>query len=200
VAANADLDFAFLSVAADVSGAAAARPFHEIAGATFTTVVDLENEFGRALDYKIIPNGLFVDERGVLQGKWLGFAVDRAECLISVAQFRQGVMEPFERVPETAVSDTMTPLERELVATQVRLGAALKALERDQEAADEWAKALLGDSANFVLRKQVWLLRFPERFHPTIDFAWQKEQLAREHAEEEARRRSICESDACILP
>ena len=187
-------------MAADVSGAAAARPYYEMAGATFTTAVDIENELGRALDYKIIPNGLFVDERGVLQGKWLGFAVDRAECLAAVAQFRRGVMEPFERVPDTAISDTMTPLKRELVATQVRLGAALKALGRDQEAADEWVKALLWDPGNFVLRKQVWLLRFPERFHPLIDYAWQKEQLARDHAEEEARRRSMCESDACTLP
>ncbi len=89
-------------MAADVSGAAAARPYHEMAGATFTTTVDIENELGRALDYKIIPNGLFVDESGVLQGKWLGFAVDRAECLAAVTQFRRGVMEPFERSTEGA--------------------------------------------------------------------------------------------------
>ena len=39
-------DFSFLSVAADMGGAAAARPWHEKAGATFTTVVDAENILG----------------------------------------------------------------------------------------------------------------------------------------------------------
>jgi len=185
-------------VAADIGGAAAARPFHEVAKASFTTIVDSENALGRALDYKIIPNGLFVDEHGFLQGKWLSFAVDRAECLAAVEQFRQGTMVPFEHVPQTPLTSTMTPLDRELVATQVRLGAALKELGHDHEAANEWAKALRSDPSNFVLRKQIWLLRFPERFHPTIDFTWQKEQLAREHAEE-AWRRKNCEGDSCDL-
>lgn len=128
MATLADTDLPFLSMAADIGGAAAARPFHEVAKASFTTIVDSE-----------------------------------------------------------------------LVATQVRLGATLKALGRDHEAADEWAKALRFDPANFVLRKQIWLLRFPERFHPTIDFTWQKEQLAREHAEEEAWRRKNFEGDSCSL-
>lgn len=195
----ADTDFTFLSMAADIGGALAARPFHEAAKASFTTIVDCENVLGRALDYKIIPNSLFVDEHGFLQGKWLSFALDRQECLSAVEQFRRGTMLPFEHVPQTPLTSTMPPLESELVTTQVRLGAALKALGRDNEAADEWAKALRSDPANFVLRKQIWLLRFPERFHPTIDFIWQKEQLAREHAEEDAWRRKKCEGDSCSI-
>jgi len=30
------------------------------------------------------------------------------------------------------------------------------------------------------VRKQIWMVEHPEKFYPTIDFAWQKEQLERE--------------------
>jgi hypothetical protein len=195
-------DFVFISAAADVGGAAAALPFHQKAGATFTTVVDAENTLGRLFDYKIIPNGFFIDEEGVLQGKWIGFSVDRPECVAAVEQFRDGTLKSFERTPQGPVmgADSLTPVERELYETRVRLGAALRSLGRQQEAGVEWQKALLMDPENFVLRKQIWMLRYPEKFHPEIDFSWQKEQLAREQAEEEAMRQSGCGPDGCVIP
>jgi hypothetical protein len=205
-------EFVFLSVAADVGGAAAAQPFHLKAVATFTTVVDAENTLGRLFDYKIIPNGFFIDEEGVLQGKWIGFSVDRPECVAAVDQFRAGTMKPFERTPQGPVGapgvapgpvmgiDSLTPVERELYDARVRLGAAFGALGRQQEAIGEWQKALLMDSENFVLRKQIWMLRYPEKFDPEIDFAWQREQLARDQAEEDAMRQSGCGPDGCVIP
>jgi hypothetical protein len=205
-------DFVFLSVAADMGGAEAARPFHEAAGSTFTTVVDAENILGRLFDYKIIPNGFFVDEEGVLQGKWIGFSVDRSECVATVDQFRAGVMESFDKKPQGPIGAPgvapgqvsgiggLTPAEQELYDTRVRYGAALKALGRKQEATDEWHKALLMDPENFVLRKQIWMLKYPEKFHPTIDFEWQKEQLARERAEEDAMRLNACGPEGCVIP
>lgn len=205
-------ELAFVSVAADVGGADAARPFPEQAGATFTTLVDADNLLGRLFDYKIIPNGIFVDEAGVVQGIWLGFSVDRTECVEAVDQFLAGEMEPFLRTPQgpvgspgvapgsTVAAPALTAVERELYETRVRLGAVLQAAGRKEEALAEWQKALRMDPENFVLRKQIWMLRQPERFHPVIDFAWQKEQLARERAEEEAARQAECGPDGCPLP
>ena len=199
-------------MAADIGGAAAARPWHEQAGATFTTVVDAENTLGRFFDYKIIPNGFFVDEQGILQGMWIGFSVDKPECVAAVDQFRAGSLEPFARTPQGPVgapgvapgpvsgSGRLAPLERELYETRIRFGTVLDAVGREAEAADEWYKAVLMDPANFVLRKQVWRLRYPEKFYPTIDFEWQKEQLAREQAAEEAMHLSGCGPDGCVLP
>jgi hypothetical protein len=39
---------------------------------------------------------------------------------------------------------------------------------------------------------------YPEKFHPTIDFAWQQWQLGREREAELAR--GICGPDGCPLP
>ena len=48
-----------------------------------------------------------------------------------------------------------------------------------------WREALAADPNNFVIRKQMWAVEHPGRFYPTIDFAWQKDQLARERAAED---------------
>ena len=47
-------------------------------------------------------------------------------------------------------------------------------------------------------RLNVWSALHPEKFHPTIDWAWQKEQLAREREEEIAA--NTCGPDGCPLP
>lgn len=189
-------------MAADLDGAAVVRPWTELAGATYPTVVDGDNVLGRLLNYRIVPNGLFVDEDGVLQGKWIRFYHDDSECVAAVDQFRAGTLAPFEREPEARLPGAggLTPVERELYETRVRLGTALAALGRRAEAADEWYRAVLMDPENFVLRKQVWRLRYPERFGQTIDFEWQKEQLVREQAEEETMRQAGCGPDGCLLP
>ena len=54
------------------------------------------------------------------------------------------------------------------------------------------------DPENFVVRKQIWAVRYPERFYPVIDFDWQAEQLRREREEEVAR--GVCGPDGCPLP
>jgi hypothetical protein len=205
-------DFVFVSVAADAEGADAARPWHEAAGASFDTVIDADNTLGRLLDYKIIPNGLFLDENGNLVGKWIGFSVDRPECIDSVEAFRSGHLEPFERNPQGPVGQpgvapgpltgagALTPVERELYDTRVRFGAELLAAGKKEPAAAEWKKALLMDPDNFVLRKQVWRLQFPEKFGPQIDFEWQKERLAMDRAEEAEMLVVGCGPEGCIIP
>lgn len=49
-------------------------------------------------------------------------------------------------------------------------------------------EALAADPDNFVIRKKIWAVERPERFHPTIDCAWQKAQLAREREGERTGR------------
>jgi hypothetical protein len=46
-----------------------------------------------------------------------------------------------------------------------------------------WREALRADPDNFVIRKQIWAVEHPERFYPSIDWAWQRDQLARERGE-----------------
>lgn len=61
-------------------------------------------------------------------------------------------------------------------------GTALARLGRGDEAVDDWKRALACDPANFVVRKQIWAHRHPEKFWPTIDLDWQREEMAREVA------------------
>ena len=60
------------------------------------------------------------------------------------------------------------------------LGTALYQQGRTGEALASWRAALALDPPNFTVRKQIWMVEHPEKFYPTIDFAWQKEQLERE--------------------
>jgi len=184
-----------------MGGVAAAKPWHDQAGAQFQTVVDADNRLGRLLDYKIIPNGLFLDAEGRLVGKWIGFSVDNAECVAAVDAHRKGELHAFERAPEnlSAVQE-LSQVEQELYETRVRLGTALRAGGEPLAAATEWKKALLMDPTNYVLRKQIWQILYPERFGDPIDFDWQKEQLLRDQDEEASMRAGGCGPEGCVIP
>lgn len=54
---------------------------------------------------------------------------------------------------------------------------------RIAEALERWFQALEGDPENWIVRKQVWQVLYPERFDPTVDYAWQREHRAKEDAE-----------------
>jgi tetratricopeptide (TPR) repeat protein len=60
------------------------------------------------------------------------------------------------------------------------LGTAQYQRGRTDEALASWRAALALDPANFTVRKQFFMIEHPEKFYPTIDLEWQKEQLARE--------------------
>ena len=59
------------------------------------------------------------------------------------------------------------------------LGTALYQQGNTAEALTSWRAALDRDPQNFTVRKQIWWVEHPEKFYPTIDFDWQREQLKR---------------------
>jgi len=198
VARNAGKHFALVSIAVDAQGAEAARPWVETAGATFTTVVDRENRLASLYDYKLIPNGIFLDEHGIVRyAKIGGFSVDNAADVDAIQRLIDGEVEQVEAASR-AVPYQLGATERELVETRMRLGAELFRRGAREEAIAEWQRALRLDPENLTIRKQVWMARYPEKFHPTIDFAWQTGQLQREREEELAA--GICGPDGCPLP
>jgi tetratricopeptide (TPR) repeat protein len=74
---HAGEDFAFLSVAVDVEPERV-RPF--VAPYDFPTLVDRAGQLGRAYDFDVVPNGLIVDEAGVLRFRHIGgFDIRRPE-------------------------------------------------------------------------------------------------------------------------
>jgi tetratricopeptide (TPR) repeat protein len=150
-----------------------------------------------AFDFKVVPNGVLVDPTGTIH--WIhegGFSVENEDDVRAVEQFLDGTQPHLPPSEET--SYRLGPVERELLDTKLRLGRLLDSLGRRDEAVAEWQQALRLDPGNFVIRKQIWLALYPERFHPAIDWDWQDEQFARERAEELAA--GICGPDGCPLP
>lgn len=104
---------------------------------------------------------------------------------------------------ETAVLDDQyydpkgkSALEVELSNTKFALGLEFLKQGRKEEALVQLDDALRYNPDNFLIRKQRWYIRFPEKFVPAIDIEWQQQQLTRERLEEEGD----CGPEGCMIP
>jgi tetratricopeptide (TPR) repeat protein len=186
-----------VGIALEHNGAERARPFVEQAGATFPVLVDEKGQSSARFGFKAVPNGVLVDTDGMIRwAKYGGFSVDNAEDLETVRRFFVGEqIEPYE-MPDAPYE--LTAARSREVERLVRRGHELLSDGRNDDAVQAWQQALKLDPENLVIRKQIWAARYPERFHPVIDWDWQKRQLAEERADEVAR--GICGPDGCPLP
>jgi len=194
---HADTNFELVSIAMEHTGAEAARPFVAAAGATFPNVVDEHGELSGRLGFKAVPNGVLIDTDGTIRwAKYGGFSIDKPEDVAIVERFLRG--EDPGPSPLTEAPYTLSALERALVDTKLRLGRLLDANGQRDAALREWQDALRLDPENLVIRKQIWVARYPEKFHPTIDSDWQRRQLPQEREAEIAA--GVCGPDGCPLP
>lgn len=210
---------AFLSVAVDVDPQ---RPRPYADDKSFPTVVDSAGQLGRLFDFDVVPNGLFVDEQGIVRFIHIGgFDIRRPEvapqidALLEsdfssdpiVESLRQESVEvevlrvelvddPDNAGLQFALGDALlregrlaeaestlrraAELDPSDWSSRFGLGTALYQQGRTDEALLSWRQALALDPPNFTVRKQIWMVEHPEKFYPTIDFDWQKEQLKRE--------------------
>ena len=188
----------FVAVALDPSGADAVRPFVESASATFPVLIDATGQASARYGFKVIPNGILVDEAGVIRYRRDGgFSNTDPRDLRAVESFARGD-DPGPSPPRDDDRYVVEPLEQELIDTKMELGHLLAAAGRDDAAVRHWQDALHRDPDNLTIRKAIWALRFPDRFHPVIDFDWQAIQLERELADEIAQ--GYCGHDGCPLP
>jgi len=81
-----------------------------------------------------------------------------------------------------AAYDRAAALAPDSSAAHFGRGTTLARLGRAAEAERAWVGALRRDPANFVVRKQIWAHRHPEKFWPEIDGEWQREEMGREQA------------------
>ena len=192
-----DAGFEVIAIALEHAGAEQARPFVAAAHATFPVLVDETGATAVAFGFKVVPNGVLVDADGFVRyANYGAFSVEQAADRGVVARFASGE-DPGES-PDATMPYDLDVAARDLVATKLRLGRLLDSLGRRDEAVVEWRGALRYDPENLVIRKQIWSVLHPEKFHPTIDWDWQEEQFARERAEEIAA--GICGPDGCPLP
>jgi tetratricopeptide (TPR) repeat protein len=73
-----------------------------------------------------------------------------------------------------------TEIDPDNSAAHYALGSLLVAEDRKEEGIASWRAALDVDPMNFTLRKQIWMVQFPEKFYPEIDMAFQVEQIRKE--------------------
>ena len=97
-------------------------------------------------------------------------------------------------------SSRLEPLAQELVDAKVSLASELLARGGRDEALEALDRALELDPDNYLIRKQRWTIRNPERFQPEIDCDWQTEQLTREREAERQARETACSPDGCPIP
>jgi len=213
--------FTFLSVAVDVDPARP-RPYAEPHARTFPTVVDSAGALGRLFDFDVVPNGVFLDEQGIIRFLHIGgFDIRRPEMAQQVeallrADFASGeapavvrqealdvellraevAAQPDNASVHFALGDALlregrasdaepsfasaVNLDRSDWSAAFGLGTALYQQGRNDEALAWWKTARGLDPHNFTVRKQIWVVEHPERFYPTIDLEWQKQQLALE--------------------
>lgn len=182
-AAHQHENFELLSIALDAPGAQVARPWHDKARATFTTVVDQHNLLASAFGFKVIPNGLLIDEHGILRFKQIGgFEVAKPEIRAQVEAFIKLSDEGTTDAQATQPSSLAQRLSDSPESWEQHYQSAVRLMEAGQtkEAAIALRHALVLDPTNFVVRKQLWRVLHPEKFGDQIDLDWQKEQRQRE--------------------
>ncbi|WP_083844964.1 redoxin domain-containing protein [Paenisporosarcina sp. TG20] len=196
---NKDKNFEILSVAVDGQGAEVVKPY--VKGTTFTTVVDENNTLVNMFRFKAIPNGIFIDEDGIIRLIKEGFKVENSEHVKAVEQLINKEVEQIE-FDDSAPKSEQSDLQLQLAQTKFKLGMEYAKQKRDDEALKELDDAILLDPDNFTIRKQRWYIRYPEKFSPVIDFDWQTGQLEKEQKYEEHHRNQglVCGPDGCFLP
>jgi len=158
-----------LSIAVDLRGPDKARPYHEAAGAEFTTIVDEENALARVFGYNAIPNGVFIDEEGILRFQYYGgFNVKNDEMAEMVTAFAEsGSVSP------DGSKDADAP-----VSDHFERGLSLFRSGDIDGASQIWREGIVLDPQNWNMRKQLWAIENPDKFYTgDVDYGWQKEQV-----------------------
>jgi tetratricopeptide (TPR) repeat protein len=186
-------------VAVDIQGPGAVRQYAE--GLQFATVIDSENILSSHFGFKIVPNGIFLDENGVIRLLKQGFRITEPGHAEAVEKLIQGSVQQIELTDPYHVTDNARSLENQLAETKFKLAKEYLKQGKKDEALTEMDEALLLDPDNFLIRKQRWYIRYPEKFSPTIDMEWQQAQLEKEKAEEAEKLGGLaCGPEGCVIP
>lgn len=166
-----DRGFLMLGVAQDAQGAARVRPVVRERGVEFPVLVDRASTLAAALEFQVVPTGIFVDDGRIALRHPDDFEAADPRVRAALDAFLNG-----EPVPDHAGEQRMRPAALDRFAA----GVAAHADGDDAGALRLWREALEIDPENFLVRSQIWALEHPERFWPVVDREWQEQQLARE--------------------
>lgn len=194
------LNFEILSVSVDIQGAEVVKPY--ATDKAFTSVIDADNSLANYFGFKIVPNGIFVDKNSTIRLIKQGFHVSNPTHLDAVEKLIHGTVEKVILDDEYYnPSNKVNNIEKQLSETKFKLGMEYANNGKKEEALKELDESLLLDTDNFLIRKQRWYIRYPEKFSPIIDIEWQQEQLKKEKAQEALLIEGLaCGPEGCIIP
>ena len=189
-----------MSVSSDLQGTEVVKPY--AADTSFTTVIDKDNSLANYFGFKIVPNGIFIDKDGVIRLIKQGFHVTNHEHLEAVEKLINGTEETVVLDDEYySPANLVIDIEKQLAETKFKLGMEYVNKGEKEEALKELDEALLLDTDNFLIRKQRWYIRHPEKFSPAIDIEWQQEQIKKEKEQESLLKDGlICGPEGCLIP
>jgi peroxiredoxin len=93
-----------------------------------------------------------------------------AELLVQTGQHKKAAKE----------YDTVLAQHPKQVRALFGRGVVWHRERRPQKALEFWRRAYALDTGNWVIRKQIWALEYPEQFYPSVNYIWQQEQIRRE--------------------
>lgn len=184
----------------DIQGPSAVAPYAQ--KHSFVTVIDRDNQLGAHFGLTIVPNGILLDEEGKIRLLKQGFHVDNPQHTEGVLRWLRGEIQDltFDDVYYEPPSQE-DALKKELAVTKMKLAQMYQSQGQSEAALRELDGALLLDTDNFLIRKQRWYIRHPEKFSPEIDIEWQKAQLKDERAMEAAKLEGdTCGPEGCRIP
>lgn len=157
----------------DAEGPELAHKHARAAGATYPVLVDQDGALAIRYGFRAIPNGWVIDPDGIIRFRQIGgFDIRKPGTAEMIAEVIGGRTEAPVAATPSAPADEAARLFQQ--------GVQLLNLGKKREALDRWFRAAETDPQNFLVRKQIWHLLYPERFEPVIDTAWQKAQMDHE--------------------
>lgn len=164
-------------MAVDAQGTDKVQPYLTLAGATFVTLIDQSNLLSSIFRFKAVPNGLLIDEQGILNyQKYGGFEIRKPEFRDIVYTWAEGASSDW--LANRTQEDVMGGPDHQQAIQHFQIGTNHYKEGKTKEALEEWKKGRDLEPDNWVIRKQIWAVQNPEKFYGNdVDSDWQREQI-----------------------
>lgn len=166
-----------VSIALDAQGSGKVKPYLQAADATFVTLIDQTNMLSSILGFKAVPNGILMDQLGILNyQKYGGFDIRKSEFRRIIEAWVKGASQ--EWIGSHMKENVMGGPEHEQALKHFQIGVNYYNQGKLRESLEEWGKGRDIDPANWVIRKQIWAVQNPEKFYDgEVDADWQRQQI-----------------------
>ncbi|MBN18749.1 MAG: hypothetical protein CL758_04645 [Chloroflexi bacterium] len=164
-----------ISIAIDFQGKSKVMPYINKLNLKFPTLIDKENITGELFGFKAVPNGIMIDEKGIISYKKIGKFDIRNEDI------EKELINWITKSLYLESIDAKTINLKEDAINLFKKGLTYYDSNNIKLAIEYWKKSIEIDPDNYIIRKQIWAIENPEKFYTgTIDYNWQNDKLKKE--------------------